>query len=70
MKWLYANPIVLNLVISIIFLLISFGVPLVIVLVTKALFEVSGTDLGFIGSFAFIFSVVTGLVWSTSAWRW
>ena len=69
MKWLYANPIVLNLIISIIALLILFVAPLAVVLIIKALFVVDGGELGFIGGIAFLASFFTSAVWAVDSWR-
>lgn len=69
MKWLYANPIVLNLVILIIALLIVFCVPLAVVLIIKALFVADDEILGFIGSLSFFVSSITVFVWVAGSWR-
>lgn len=69
MKWLYANPIVLNLVILIIALLIVFCVPLAVVLIIKALFMADDEILGFIGSLSFFVSSITVFVWVAESWR-
>lgn len=70
MKWLYANPIVLNLIISIIALLILFVTPLTVVLIVKALFDVDSGTLGFVGSIAFLASFFTSAVWGVYSWRY
>ena len=69
MKWLYANPIVLNLVISIIALLITFFTPLAIILIVKALFVVNTGTLGFIGALSFVIAGFVAFMWSADAWR-
>ena len=69
MKWLYANPIVLNLIISIIALLILLVTPLTVVLIVKALFVVDSGTLGFIGAVAFLASFFTSAVWAVDSWR-
>lgn len=69
MKWLYANPIVLNLIISIIALLILFVTPLAVVLVIKALFVVDNETLGFIGAIASLASFSISAVWVIDSWR-
>lgn len=69
MKWLYANPIVLNLVILIIALLIVFCVPLAVILIIKALFVADAETLGFIGSLSFFVSSITVFVWVAGSWR-
>ena len=69
MKWLYANPIVLNLIISIIALLILFVTPLAVVLIIKALFVVDSGTLGFIGSVAFLASFAASVMWVIDSWR-
>lgn len=69
MKWLYANPIVLNLVILIIALLIVFCVPLAVVLIIKALFVADDEILGFIGFLSFFVSSITVFMWVAGSWR-
>ncbi len=69
MKWLYANPIVLNLAISIIALLIMFFTPLAIVLIIKALFVVDKATLGFIGAISFLIASFVAFMWSADSWR-
>lgn len=69
MKWLYANPIVLNLIISIIALLILFVTPLAVVLIVKALFVVDSGTLGFIGALTFFASLMASINWLIDSWR-
>lgn len=69
MKWLYQNPIMLNLVVSLIAIVFTFGIPTAFIWVLDAIFAINPSTKGFIGSVSAIVVGYAMVVWAIESWR-
>ena len=69
MKWLYQNPIVLNLVVSLTAITITLGIPTVFIWILDAIFAINPPTKGFIGSVSAIIVGYAMVIWAIESWR-
>lgn len=69
MKWLYQNPIVLNLVVSLIAIVVTFGIPTAFVWVLDVVFAMNPQTRGFIGTISAVIVGYAMVAWAIESWR-